>query len=315
VKKLKGMLVVGVVTISAVPEMVLAQGSHRKEYLHEVASPLVICNQSGFKNHCEVDIGSVDGDLVLDGVIVDLEALKGADGVDGVDGRSFTYEDFTEEQLEALRGADGESIKGDKGDTGERGAAFVFGDFTQEQLDSLKGEKGDSIVGATGAAGVDADMSVVDGNTETIADNTKAITTNTTAITKESLERQAEIEELNQDLNSFNAELNSVNAHHTSWNEAQDLQIRKINRELYGIKQDIVDLNDGVAMALAGNNLIQATNGGNVLSMAFGTYGSQSAVALGASANFGNENRWTTKMNFSVTERNAGFGAGVGYEF
>lgn len=55
--------------------------------------------------------------------LIPLSAIKG---------RAFTYEDFTPEQLEALRGG-----KGDKGE------AFKFEDFTLEQLKKLKGEKGE----------------------------------------------------------------------------------------------------------------------------------------------------------------------------
>lgn len=55
--------------------------------------------------------------------LIPLSAIKG---------RAFTYEDFTPEQLEALRWG-----KGDKGE------AFKFEDFTLEQLKKLKGEKGD----------------------------------------------------------------------------------------------------------------------------------------------------------------------------
>ena len=43
--------------------------------------------------------------------------------------------------------------KGDKGDTGSQGAAFTYEDFTEEQLAALKGDKGDT--GNTGAAGAD----------------------------------------------------------------------------------------------------------------------------------------------------------------
>ena len=52
--------------------------------------------------------------------------------IDDLKGRAFTYEDFTPEQLEALRWG-----KGDKGE------AFKFEDFTPEQLKKLKGEKGE----------------------------------------------------------------------------------------------------------------------------------------------------------------------------
>ena len=71
----------------------------------------------------------------------------------GEKGDAFTFEDFTEEQLEALRGA-----RGEKGDAftyddftpeqldllkGENGKDFTFDDFTAEQLELLKGEKGE----------------------------------------------------------------------------------------------------------------------------------------------------------------------------
>ena len=55
--------------------------------------------------------------------LIPLSAIKG---------KAFTYEDFTPEQLEALRWG-----KGDKGE------AFKFEDFTLEQLKKLKGEKGE----------------------------------------------------------------------------------------------------------------------------------------------------------------------------
>lgn len=60
-------------------------------------------------------------------------------------GDPFKYEDFTQEQLEGLKGATG--AKGDKGD------AFKYADFTPEQLASLKGAKGDT--GPKGAKGDD----------------------------------------------------------------------------------------------------------------------------------------------------------------
>ena len=60
------------------------------------------------------------------------EQLRGPAGKDGKD---FTYADFTQEQLNALKGQPG--AKGDKGD------AFTYADFTQEQLEALKGQQGE----------------------------------------------------------------------------------------------------------------------------------------------------------------------------
>ena len=56
-------------------------------------------------------------------------------GEKGDKGDPFTYEDFTAEQLAAL--------KGEKGDKGDKGDAFTYEDFTAEQLAALKGEKGE----------------------------------------------------------------------------------------------------------------------------------------------------------------------------
>jgi hypothetical protein len=71
--------------------------------------------------------------------------------IKGPKGDSFTYADFTEEQLETLKGPKGDSftyadfteeqletLKGPKGDS------FTYADFTEEQLETLKGPKGDT---------------------------------------------------------------------------------------------------------------------------------------------------------------------------
>ena len=73
--------------------------------------------------------------------------------VQGKKGDPFTYEDFTQKQLDALKGEKGEKgdrgevgpvgPKGSDGEKGDKGDAFKFEDFTKEQLASLKGPKGD----------------------------------------------------------------------------------------------------------------------------------------------------------------------------
>ena len=69
-------------------------------------------------------------------VIGNVKGPKGDRGLTGPQGEPFKYEDFTPEQLEALK------VKGDKGDKGD---AFTYADFTPEQLEALKvkGDKGD----------------------------------------------------------------------------------------------------------------------------------------------------------------------------
>ena len=74
----------------------------------------------------------------------------------GDKGDPFLYEDFTSEQLEALKGDKGDTgPKGDKGDTGPQGdkgdtgpqgepGPLTFEDFTSEQIEALKGDKGDT---------------------------------------------------------------------------------------------------------------------------------------------------------------------------
>lgn len=69
--------------------------------------------------------------------------IQGPQGEPGIQGKPFTYNDFTPEQLNALK------VKGDKGDPGiqgiqgPKGDPFTYKDFTPEQLEKLKGPKGD----------------------------------------------------------------------------------------------------------------------------------------------------------------------------
>lgn len=63
---------------------------------------------------------------------------RGPQGPPGPKGEPFKYSDFTQEQLENLKGP-----KGEQGPPGPKGEPFKFSDFTQEQLNSLKGPKGD----------------------------------------------------------------------------------------------------------------------------------------------------------------------------
>lgn len=61
-----------------------------------------------------------------------LQGPPGSPGRDGTKGEPFRYSDFTQEQLNALKGP-----KGDKGEP------FRYSDFTAEQLLALRGPKGD----------------------------------------------------------------------------------------------------------------------------------------------------------------------------
>lgn len=99
----------------------------------------------------EKRVSKVSGDcispreyLVTIPIVEGTEEITGAAiavGIPGEKGEPFTYEDFTEEQLAAL--------KGERGEKGEKGDSFTYADFTPEQLASLKGEKGDPGEGAS----------------------------------------------------------------------------------------------------------------------------------------------------------------------
>ena len=90
---------------------------------------------------------------------------KGDQGLKGDKGDPFTYDDFTSEQLEALRGPKGEQgiqgpvgpqgEVGPQGPQGEKGAdgTMTFEDLTPEQKATLKGDKGD--IGYTFTPSVD----------------------------------------------------------------------------------------------------------------------------------------------------------------
>lgn len=111
--------------------------------------------------HGKNGIDGLNGEQGLQGI----QGIQGPPGPPGKDGKPFTYDMFTQEQLESLKGPKGNpgqkgppGTKGEPGALGERGAdgerglqgppgpkgePFKFTDFTQEQLNALKGPKGD----------------------------------------------------------------------------------------------------------------------------------------------------------------------------
>ena len=78
-------------------------------------------------------------------------------GAKGEKGDPFTYDDFTEAQLAALKGERGQDgytpQKGIDYFDGAKGDPFTYEDFTAEQLAALKGAKGDT--GTAGPKGAD----------------------------------------------------------------------------------------------------------------------------------------------------------------
>lgn len=66
------------------------------------------------------------------------QGIQGIQGPPGKDGKPFTYDMFTQEQLESLKGP-----RGEQGPPGPKGEPFKYSDFTQDQLNALKGPKGD----------------------------------------------------------------------------------------------------------------------------------------------------------------------------
>lgn len=93
---------------------------------------------------CDISIGKGEKGDAFTFEDFSPEQLESLRGEKGDMGEAFKYEDFTPEQLESLRGEKGEKGDvGDRGDKGEKGDAFTFEDFTQDQLDALKGDKGE----------------------------------------------------------------------------------------------------------------------------------------------------------------------------
>ena len=83
------------------------------------------------------------------------EGPQGPAGQDGADGKDFTYDMFTEEQLEALRGPKGpqgiqgpkgdQGIQGERGPQGEQGIQGEQGPVGEQGPKGDKGEQGKSI--------------------------------------------------------------------------------------------------------------------------------------------------------------------------
>ncbi len=76
--------------------------------------------------------------------------LQGDKGEKGDKGDPFTYDMFTPEQLELLKGPKGDM--GETGPKGDAGSAFTYDMFTEEQLKALTGPQGPQ--GEPGATGV-----------------------------------------------------------------------------------------------------------------------------------------------------------------
>lgn len=85
-----------------------------------------------------------------------LQGPAGADGAPGPKGEAFTYEDFTAEQLEALRGPQG--LPGAKGEPGAAGAAGEPGKSAYQYA-----QEG-------GYIGTEAEFAALLGMTKTVAD-------------------------------------------------------------------------------------------------------------------------------------------------
>lgn len=88
-------------------------------------------------------VDGINGEQGLQGVqgAPGIQGPPGPPGAPGKDGKPFTYDMFTSEQLEHLKGPKGD--EGPQGPPGPKGEPFKFSDFTQEQLNALKGPKGD----------------------------------------------------------------------------------------------------------------------------------------------------------------------------
>ena len=98
------------------------------------------------------------------------EGPRGPEGPQGQKGEAFRYENFTPEQLEALKGPKGDTgpqgPQGIQGLQGPKGDAFTYADFTQDQLNTLKGPQGET--GPQGPQGLQGERGL-QGETPSIA--------------------------------------------------------------------------------------------------------------------------------------------------
>ena len=91
--------------------------------------------EKGEKGSSAYEVAVEEG---FDGTVEEwLISLRGERGLKG---DPFTFEDFTDEQLELLKGPKGDT--GKQGPQGTPGKAFTFDDFTTEQLETLRGPQG-----------------------------------------------------------------------------------------------------------------------------------------------------------------------------
>lgn len=132
---------------------------------------------------------------------VEISIPQGEPGPQGEKGKPFTYEDFTAEQLDALRGPRGErgakgevgpagpqGPKGEKGDTGTKGADGYtpikgIDYFTEEDKAELVAELGDSGAGNAGADGFSPVAKVTQTDTGAVISITDKAGTTTATIT------------------------------------------------------------------------------------------------------------------------------------
>lgn len=103
-------------------------------------------NDKGLHNPTTRNIQGPQGPQGLQGP----QGPQGPAGADGAKGDAFTYEDFTAEQLAALKGP-----KGDTGNTGPQGPQGEKGDTGSQGPQGIQGPKGDT--GATGIQGPKGD--------------------------------------------------------------------------------------------------------------------------------------------------------------
>ena len=114
------------------------------------------------------DYAYTETEVLTFGTLLEQAKKSGEfDGPKGDKGDPFVYEDFTEEQLEALKGPKGDPFKYEdftpeqleelKGPKGEPGKDFKYEDFTEEQLEALRGPKGEPGGGVASVNGVKPD--------------------------------------------------------------------------------------------------------------------------------------------------------------
>lgn len=162
-----------------------------------------------------------------------VPGANGKDGTDGDKGDPFTYADFTEGQLAAL-----------KGESGQDGKDFKYEDFTSEQLEALRGPQGEiGPEGPQGEAGKDG-LTVAVKVGETLYEHREGIITLPTfaseTFVKEAI-AEAELNDKEVDLSGYATkdDLNGLATEQFVINKVAEIDIPEVPTKASELENDV----------------------------------------------------------------------------